>query len=48
MTKSVFRLFAVLAAAAALAACATTPPPPAPPQTKKLDAKTQRETGRAY
>ncbi len=48
MTKSVFRLFAVLAAAAALAACATTPPPPAPPQTKKLDAKTQLETGRAY
>ncbi|MCZ8100321.1 MAG: hypothetical protein O9972_20720 [Burkholderiales bacterium] len=48
MTKSVFRLFAVLAAAAALAACATTPPPPAPPQTKKLDAKTQLETGRTY
>ena len=37
--------------ALSLAACATTPPPPpemAPPAKKKLDAKTQLETGHTY
>jgi hypothetical protein len=46
MTKTI-RLLGALAIAAVLAAFATTPPPPAPaiPQ-KKLDAKSDLESGR--
>jgi hypothetical protein len=46
-----FRSLIALALALSLAACAAAPPPPpevSPPPQKKLDAKTQLETGRTY
>ncbi len=48
--KRAFTGFAALLALS-LAACATQPPPPPdipPPPKRKLDAKTQLETGRTY
>ena len=48
MTKLV-KLLGVLALTATMAACATTPPVDlTPPPKKKLDAKTQLESGRTY
>ena len=47
----VLRLSILTALAITLAACATTPPPPPdipPPSGRRLDAKTQLETGRRY
>jgi hypothetical protein len=47
--KHVARLACFCLVAAALAACATTPPPvDLTPPKKKLDAKTQLETGKTY
>jgi hypothetical protein len=49
--SSLFRSVIALSLAATLAACAAAPPPPpviAPPPHKKLDAKTQLETGQTY
>ncbi len=46
-----FHLIFASILALALAACATQPPPPPdypPPPRRKLDAKTQLETGRTY
>ncbi|MGJ0392374.1 MAG: hypothetical protein ACR650_06385 [Methylocystis sp.] len=53
MKSQVKRIFPLLASlfALSLAACATQPPPPPdipPPPMRKLDAKTQLETGRTY
>jgi hypothetical protein len=53
MKSSMKRAFPILASflALSLAACATQPPPPPdipPPPKRKLDAKTQLETGRTY
>jgi hypothetical protein len=53
MKSQVKRVFPLLASLLALsfAACATQPPPPPdipPPPMRKLDAKTQLETGRTY
>lgn len=48
---SVLRLSVLTAFALLLAACATQPPPPPdypPPGPRRLDAKTQLETGRRY
>jgi hypothetical protein len=46
------RAFAVLALVVSVGACAPPPPPPSadivPPAKKKLDAKTQLETGKTY
>jgi hypothetical protein len=45
------RSLAAIGVAISLAACAASPPPQAevnPPPHKKLDAKTQLETGRTY
>jgi hypothetical protein len=48
MSKVVRSLIA-LSLAMAVAACAAAPPPEiAPPPQKKLDAKTQLETGKTY
>jgi hypothetical protein len=52
-TKLMRRLHLILASliALSLAACATQPPPPPdypPPPMRKLDAKTQLETGLTY
>jgi predicted small lipoprotein YifL len=49
--SNVFRSLIALSLALSLAACAAAPPPPpevAPPPQKKLDAKTQLETGKTY
>jgi hypothetical protein len=48
--KTMIRLACLALVAGSLAACATTPPPVdlTPPPKKKLDAKTQLETGRTY
>jgi starvation-inducible outer membrane lipoprotein len=49
-TNRLSLIFACLIALS-LAACATQPPPPPdipPPPKRKLDAKTQLETGRSY
>lgn len=48
--KTLARLACLAFVAASLAACATTPPPVdlTPPPKKKLDAKTQLESGRTY
>jgi hypothetical protein len=47
-----FRALVIAALAISLGACAPPPPPPsadiAPPAKKKLDAKTQLETGKTY
>jgi hypothetical protein len=46
------RAFAILALAFSIGACTPPPPPPSadivPPAKKKLDAKTQLETGKTY
>ncbi len=45
--KSLSRVLCLSFVAAAMTACATTPPPSlTPPPAKKLDAKTQLESGR--
>ena len=49
--SSFLRLSVLTALALTIAACATTPPPPPdypPPGPRRLDAKTQLETGRRY
>ena len=49
--SSCLRLSILTALVLAVAACATTPPPPPdypPPGPRRLDAKTQLETGRRY
>jgi hypothetical protein len=50
--STLVRSLATLGFALSLAACAAPPPPPRvdvnPPPHKKLDAKTQLETGRTY
>lgn len=49
--SKIVRLAIASGLALALAACAPPPPPPqpvAPPPAKKLDAKTQLETGKTY
>jgi hypothetical protein len=51
MMSKVYRSLIALSLAMAVAACAAAPPPPpeiAPPPQKKLDAKTQLETGKTY
>jgi predicted small lipoprotein YifL len=49
--SAIVRSLVAIGLVLSLAACATTPPPPpemAPPAKKKLDAKTQLETGHTY
>ncbi|MGA2045557.1 MAG: hypothetical protein ABSG83_19590 [Roseiarcus sp.] len=50
--STLIRSFAAMVLALSLAACAPPPPPPQadlpPPPHKKLDAKTQLETGHTY
>jgi hypothetical protein len=50
--STLVRSFVAISLALSLAACAAAPPPPqadlSPPPHKKLDAKTQLETGRTY
>ncbi|MGD0722838.1 MAG: hypothetical protein ABR970_17520 [Roseiarcus sp.] len=50
--STLVRSFAAMVLALSLAACAPPPPPPQadlpPPPHKKLDAKTQLETGHTY
>jgi hypothetical protein len=50
--STLFKTFTAVSLALSLAACAASPPPPqadlTPPPHKKLDAKTQLETGHTY
>jgi hypothetical protein len=52
MMSTFIRTLAALGVVLSLAGCAASPPPPLadvnPPPHKKLDAKTQLETGRTY
>jgi hypothetical protein len=52
MMSTFIRTLAAIGVALSLGACAASPPPPQadvnPPPHKKLDAKTQLETGRTY